>query len=77
MAIIKRYHKKNGKKKVFYQAQVYVRGMRLTYKSFDTKTEACIWHEVQRKKLTKNPSELLETEKLEMSFSDCFRKIPQ
>ena len=74
MAIIKRYHKKNGKKKVFYQAQVYVRGMRLTYKSFDTKTEACIWHEVQRKKLTKNPSELLETDKLEMSFSDCFRK---
>ena len=53
MAIIKRYHKKNGKKKVFYQAQVYVRGMRLTYKSFDTKISAVIWHEMQRKKLKK------------------------
>ena len=74
MAIIKRYHKKNGKKKVFYQAQVYVRGMRLTYRSFDTKASAVIWHEMQRKQLTKDPSTLFEIDKSEMSFSDCFRK---
>ena len=74
MAIIKRFHKKNGKKKIFYQAQVYVRGVRLTYRSFNTKAEAVIWHELQKKKLTKNPSELFETEKSEMLFSDCFKK---
>ena len=74
MAIIKRYHKKNGKKKVFYQAQVYVRGMRLTYRSFDTKASAVIWHEMQKKKLIKDPSTLFEADKSELSFFDCFKK---
>ena len=73
MAIIKRFHKKNRKKKVFYQAQVYVRGMRLTYKSFDTKAEAVIWHERQRKKLIRNPSERFK-QNTEMLFSDCFKQ---
>ena len=62
MAIIKRFHKKNGKKKVFYQAQVYIRGVRLDYKSFDTKTEAVLWHEQQKKQLTNNPSALFKQE---------------
>ena len=74
MSIIKRHKIKNGKKRVFYQAQVYVRGVRLTYKSFNTKTEAVIWHEVQKRRLTTNPSVLFETEKSETSFSDCFKK---
>ena len=74
MAIIKRFHKKNGKKKIFYQAQVYVRGFRLAHKSFETKALAVIWHEEQKKRLTKDPSELFETEKSEMLFSDCFKK---
>ena len=74
MAIIKRFHKKNGKKKIFYQAQVYVRGVRLTYRSFNTKASAVIWHEQQKKKLTCNPSELFETEKSKLYFSECFRK---
>ena len=74
MAIIKRFHRKNGKKKIFYQAQVYVRGVRLVHKSFETKASAVIWHEMQKKKLTKDPSELFETEKSEMLFSDCFKK---
>ena len=73
MAIIKRFHKKNGKKKIFYQAQVYVRGMRLTYKSFNTKAEAVIWHEKQRKKLTNNPSERFKQD-TEMLFLDCFKQ---
>ena len=71
MAIIKRFHKKNGKKKIFYQAQVYVRGFRLAHKSFNNKASAVIWHEMQKKKLTKNPSELFEIEKSEMIFADC------
>ena len=74
MAIIKRFHKKNGRKKIFYQAQVYVRGMRLTYKSFNTKVEAVIWHEMERKKLTKDPSGLFKMDRSEMFFSDCFKR---
>ena len=74
MAIIKRFHKKNGKKKIFYQAQVYVRGMRLTYKSFNTKVEAVIWHEMERKKLIKDPSGLFKMDRSEMFFSDCFKR---
>ena len=73
MAIIKRFHKKNGKKKIFYQAQVYIGGMRLTYKSFNTKAEAVIWHEVQRKRLMKNPSERFK-QNTEMLFSNCFKQ---
>ena len=74
MSIIKRHKNKNGRRKVFYQAQVYVRGMRLTYKSFNTKAEAVIWHEKQKKQLTKDPSALFEMDKSEMFFSDCFKK---
>ena len=74
MSIIKRHKIKNGKKRLFYQAQVYVRGTRLTYRSFNTKAEAVIWHETQKRRLTTNPSALFETEKSETSFFDCFRK---
>ena len=74
MSIIKRHKIKSGKRRVFYQAQVYARGMRLCYKSFNTKAEAVIWHETQKRKLTKDPSALFETDKSEMSFSDCFKK---
>ena len=77
MAIIKRFHKKNGRKKIFYQAQVYVRGVRLTFKSFNTKAEAVIWHEEQRRKLTQDPSILFESEKSEMCFSDCLKKYSE
>ena len=74
MAIIKRYHKKNGKKKTFYQAQVYVRGVRLNYKSFSTKEEAVMWHKAQRKKLIQNHSVFFESKKLKIDFSDCLKK---
>ena len=42
MAIIKRYIKKNGQKKVCYQAQVYVQCIRQKCKTFKTKTEAYV-----------------------------------
>ena len=74
MAIIKRFNKKNGKKRIFYQAQVYVRGYRIAHKSFETKALAVIWHEEQKKRLTKDPSSFFETEKSEMLFSDCLKK---
>ena len=55
MSIRKRY-KKN--KKVFYEAQVYVRGVRLAYRCFDSRAEAHSWHDQQKEKLEVNPGSL-------------------
>lgn len=73
MAIIKRYFKKKGQRKVCYQAQVYVRGVRLQCKTFKTKVEACIWHDKLKEQLLKDPSELYQ-EKPSVFFSDCFKR---
>ncbi len=73
MAIIKRYIKKNGQKKVCYQAQVYVKGVRQKCKTFKTKTAACVWHDKQKEQLLKNPSEAYQ-EKPIMFFSDCLNQ---
>ena len=76
MAIIKRYIKKNGQKKVCYQAQVYIKGIRLKCRTFKTKTEACVWHDKQKEQLLKNPSEFYQ-EKSVMFFSDCLRQYQE
>ena len=60
MAVIKRYIKKNGQRKLVFQAQVYVKGVRLQCRTFKRKTEACIWHDKQKEQLLKNPSELYQ-----------------
>ena len=73
MAIIKRYFKKNGQRKVCYQVQVYVKGVRLQCKTFKHKTEACIWHDKQKEQLLKDPSDLYQ-EKPTVFFSDCFKR---
>ena len=73
MAIIKRYFKKNGQRKLCYQAQVYVKGIRLQCKTFKTKTEACIWHDREKERILKNPSEFNQ-EKQSVFFSDCFKR---
>lgn len=53
MSIRKRY-KKN--KKVFYEVQVYSRGLRLAYKCFESKAEAHSWHDQQKEKLEMSPN---------------------
>ena len=73
MAIIKRYIKKNGQKKVCYQAQVYVKGFRLNCKTFKTKTEACIWHDKEKEQLLKNPLQFNQ-EKSSVVFSECLKR---
>lgn len=55
MSITKRY-KKN--KKVFYEVQVYVRGVRLDYKCFDNRAEAHSWHDRIKEKLLISPQSL-------------------
>ena len=76
MAIIKRYIKKNGQRKLCYQAQVYVRGVRLQSKTFQNKTSACVWHDKQKEQLLKDPSELYQ-EKPIMLFSDCLKRYKE
>ena len=76
MAVIKRYLKKNGQKKVCYQAQVYVRGERLQCKTFKNKTTAYIWHDTQKAKLLKDPSELYQ-ENSKVFFSECLKQYMQ
>ena len=48
MSITKRFYKENGNKKICYQVQVYIRGMRLKTQTFKTKREAFIWHDKER-----------------------------
>ena len=76
MAIIKRYVKKNGQKKVCYQAQVYIKGIRLKCRTFKNKTEACVWHDREKEKLLRDPSEFNQ-EKQSIIFSDCLRRYKE
>lgn len=55
MSVIKIVRNKNGKKKTYYRAQVYVRGFRLADRIFETLAEAASWHDQEKNKLTKNP----------------------
>ncbi len=52
MAIIKhsRTNKTSKKKTIFYEAQVYVRGVRVATKTFETQAEAAVWHDEAKKK---------------------------
>jgi hypothetical protein len=48
MAVMKRSRllKGSNKKTVFYEAQVYNQGIRVAMRSFQTRAEAEVWHDV-------------------------------
>lgn len=70
MAIVKmKYIKKNGKKNYYYQAQIYINGVRLKCKTFKQKAEAYIWQDKEKERLLRDPSEKKSTN---LFFSDCF-----
>ena len=73
MAIIKRKYrsKKQQKPKVFYQAEVFIKGVRIAVKNFSTKREATLWHEEQRHKFTFSPASLND----QMKFKDCVNQF--
>ena len=72
MAIIKRKYrtKKQQKPVIFYQAEVFIKGVRVAMKAFPTKREAILWHEEQRYKFTFSPTSLNDR----MKFEDCLNK---
>ena len=73
MAIIKRQYrtKKQQKPVTFYQAEVFIKGVRVSVKTFLTKREAVFWHEKEKHKLTFSPSFLND----QMTFKECFNRF--
>ena len=73
MAIIKRKYrtKKQQKPVIFYRAEVYVEGVRISAKTFSTKREATLWHEKEKNKLTLNPQSLND----QMLLRECVDKF--
>ena len=73
MAIIKRKYrsKKQQKPKVFYQAEVFIKGVRIAVKNFSTRREATLWHEEQRHKFTSSPTSLND----QMKFKECVNQF--
>ena len=69
MAIIKRKYrtKKQQKPKIFYQAEVFIKGVRVSMKTFSTKKEAFLWHEKEKYKFISSPTSLND----KMRFKDC------
>ena len=69
MAIIKRKYrtKKQQKPVTFYQAEVFVKGFRVSTKTFQTKKEAFIWHEKEKHKFQMTPNNLNQL----IQFKDC------
>ena len=73
MAIIKRRYriKKQQKEVIFYRAEVYVKGVRISAKTFSIKREAVFWHEKEKYRLTAKPANLNDN----MLFRDCMEKF--
>lgn len=70
MSVTKIIRSNNGKKKTFYRAQVYVRGLRLGDRIFDTLASAAAWHDQEKKALTEDPQ---ANEGLGGTFGDCLK----
>ncbi|MGZ3672628.1 MAG: tyrosine-type recombinase/integrase [Bdellovibrionota bacterium] len=55
MAVTKRVRTQDGKKTIQYRAQVYVSGIRVADRTFDTRGAAAIWHEEENAKRRNGP----------------------
>ena len=73
MGIIKRrYRKKNQQKEnVYYRSEVYVKGVRVSAKTFSTKREAIFWHEKEKHRFTLSPTSLNDR----MTFKECVERF--
>ena len=73
MAVIKRRYKskKHQKPVTYYQAEVFVEGVRVSTKTFTTKREAVFWHEKEKYKFTLSPQSLND----QMLLRECVDKF--
>lgn len=71
MGIIRRqYRTKKQKVAISYRAEVYVKGFRVSAKTFSTKQEAILWLEKEKQRYTLDPASLNDR----MLFKDCVDK---
>ena len=73
MAITKRKYRTQKQQKpiIYYQAEVFIKGVRVVTKNFPIRREAMLWHEEQRHKFTFSPSSLND----QMLFKDCIERF--
>ena len=73
MAIIKRQYrtKKQIKPVIYYQAEVFIKGVRIAVKNFSTKREAILWHEEKRHEATFSYSKINN----QMTFRVCTNRF--
>ena len=73
MGIIRRKYRTKKKQQVSisYRAEVYIKGFRVSAKTFSTKREAILWHEKEKQKLTSSPATLND----KMKFKDCINQF--
>lgn len=72
MSVTKRIRVKNGKKCALYRAQVYVSGVRVADKSFDTQAAAHAWHDEEHKK---RENGFFEEPIAEITFDECIQRF--
>ena len=72
MGIVKiKYKKKNNQKVIYYCAEVYVKGVRISRKTFSKRRDAILWHERERQRLTLSPTSFND----QMRFRNCVDKF--
>ena len=73
MAITKRKYrtKKQQKPVIFYQAEVFIKGVRVSMKTFSTRRDAILWHEKKKQKFSLSPRSLND----QMPFKECLDKF--
>ena len=73
MAIIKRKYrtKKQQKPIVYYQAEVFIKGVHVAVKNFSIRREAILWHKKEKQKFVFSPTSLND----KMLFKDCMDKF--
>ncbi|MCZ0933333.1 MAG: site-specific integrase [Oligoflexia bacterium] len=73
MAIIKRQYrtKKQQKPVIFYRAEVYIKGVRVSAKTFSIKRSAVLWQEKEKQKFSLSPTSLNDR----MLFKDCLEQF--
>lgn len=71
MAVTKLNRKnKNGKKTIRFLADVYVCGVKMTTRTFETRAEAEVWHDAEKKRLTSGGN-IQSDRDVEFTFGDC------
>ncbi|RYZ86382.1 MAG: site-specific integrase [Proteobacteria bacterium] len=73
MAVTKRYRTSNGKKKAVYQAEIWVKGVRVESKQFETQAHAYVWHDETKRKYEESPARGAYQVK-PMNFRTCLQQ---